>query len=69
MPPRDGMILPPLGGCRPQALARYPGRESPGDGQPRNRIECDRRDRDASSGWTPHQSPWSSEGFGGRTSL
>ena len=57
LPPRDGPILPPLGGCRPQALARYPSRESSGDVQRWNRVECDRRDRDASSGWTSHQSP------------
>ena len=66
--PRDGLILPPLGGCGPQALARFPGPESSGDVQPRNRVECDRRDRDASSGWMSHQFPRSFEEFGGRTS-
>ena len=55
--PRDGLILPPLGGCRPQAIAHGPGLESSGDPQPWNRVECDRRDRDASSGWAWHQSP------------
>jgi hypothetical protein len=59
--PRDGLILQPLGGCRPQAIAHGPGLESSGDPQPWNRVECDRRDRDASSGWAPHQSPRSSE--------
>ena len=57
LPPRDGPILPPLGGCRPQALARYPSRESSGDVQPWNRVECDSGSIDASSGWAPHQSP------------
>ena len=36
--PRDGLILPPLGGCRPQATARCPGPESSGDSQPWNRA-------------------------------
>jgi hypothetical protein len=66
--PRDGLILPALGGCRPQALARYTDPESSGDVQPWNRVECDSGIIHASSGWISHQSPCSFEGFGGRTS-
>jgi len=36
--PRDRLILPPLGGCGPQAIDRYTGPEPSGDPQPWNRA-------------------------------
>jgi hypothetical protein len=55
--PRVGLILPALGGCRPQAIARCPGPESSGDSQPRNQPTPERQRLDDSGSWRSHQAP------------
>jgi hypothetical protein len=55
--PRDSLILPALGGCRPQAIARCPGPESSGDSQPRNQPTPERQRLDDSGSWRSHQAP------------
>jgi len=56
-PPRDGLILPPLGGCGPQAIARYTGPESSGDPQPPNHARPARQSRDGSGPCFPESNP------------